>query len=104
MAMTDDEARRLHDRATHGEELSETERLELEAWYARQDRDEDGLLAGGPPSPVFTLLQTKVDGADQQVGAVTEQTQELTTQNDTLRKEIAALQRQLASRPAVQVR
>jgi hypothetical protein len=96
----DDLPRRLHDRATRGEALSNDERHQLDAWYARQDREEAAKLAERPPRTDNTNLQSQLDTAVSQVAAVTLRIQSLAAENDTTRREVAALHRQLAQRLA----
>lgn len=101
---SEDQLRRLHDQATRGAALSEAERAELEAWYARQDQGEHATLARIPAASPAADLHGQVNAAAAQARTVTERIEQLTSANETLREEIAALQRQLAQRPTVQAR
>jgi hypothetical protein len=91
----DELAQQLHDKATRGLALSAEEQSRLEAWYAEQDRQERAVL--GPPgsSQRLATLHTQVETALAQLLTVTQRIQELTVHNETLRREIAVLQRQL---------
>jgi hypothetical protein len=100
--MTDELARQLHDRATRGEELTPAEKSHLEAWYARQDEEEARLLAKVSPSPTAAGLRNQVNAALAQVVTATQRIQTLADENEALRREIAALQRQLARQPSAQ--
>ena len=46
---SDDLGQDLHDRATRGEQLSPENQMQLEAWYAAQDRAEMETLSGTMP-------------------------------------------------------
>jgi hypothetical protein len=86
----------LHDRATRGDALSASEQVQLDAWYASQDQLESALLSQNQPAPGLDRLQNQLNTALAQLTTISHHLQELTTQNDTLRREIAALQLQLA--------
>jgi hypothetical protein len=98
----EERARQLHDRATRGLALSTEEQAELEAWYAEQDRGESILLGGSPPEQSLTALYAQLDEAMTRLRAVTARIHEIAAQNDALRREIAALQQQLAQALIVQ--
>lgn len=89
----------LHDRATRGLPLSDEEQSQLEAWYIAQDNAESALLgvASGPTDP--HELQVHIDTAIAQLLATSRQIQELSSQNVTLRAEIADLQQRLRRQP-----
>lgn len=99
---TDELAKQLHDKATRGIALSTAEQAKLEAWYAQQDTEENAILARTTPPQTLVTLQVQVDTAVAQLLTVTQRIQELVAQNDALRRDIAALQRQLAQTPTVQ--
>jgi predicted RNase H-like nuclease (RuvC/YqgF family) len=84
----------LHDRATRGLPLSETERKLLEAWYAQQDAEESALLTSSPQTT--SELPKQINMALRQVQTVTQHIQALTTENETLRQEIVLLYHQLS--------
>ena len=92
---TDELAKQLHDKATCGIALSTAEQAKLEAWYAQQDTEENAILARTTPPQTLVTLQVQVDTAVAQLLTVTQRIQELVAQNDALRCDIAALQRQL---------
>ncbi len=89
--------KQLHDKATRGIALSLTEQTQLDAWYAQQDQEEGALLAQTPPPQALAILQAQVDTAVAQMLAATQHLQELVVHNETLRRDIAALQQQLSS-------
>jgi hypothetical protein len=93
-------AQQLHDKATRGIELSAEEQLILDNWYAEQDRLEGELLTPKRPIPDLNKLRTQVDDALAQLSAVVQRNQELITQNEVIRRDILALQRQL-SQPSI---
>jgi hypothetical protein len=91
----DEFAQQLHDKATRGLALSAEEQAQLEAWYAAQDQQERAVLGPIGASQRLATLHTQVETALAQLLTVTQRIQELTVHNETLRREIAVLQRQL---------
>lgn len=91
----DEHAQQLHDKATRGGTLSSEEQAQLEAWYAEQDAREGAVLGPTGMSPRLAMLHTQVETALAQLLTVTQRIQALTAHNETLRREIAVLQRQL---------
>ncbi len=91
-------ARRLHDKATRGDRLTDAEQAQLAAWYERQDQAEEALLAPRMPQAPTTLetLRSEVEAAVSRLSAVTQQIQALADENEALRRDIAALHEQLA--------
>jgi hypothetical protein len=98
----DDLARQLHDRATRGEVLSADEQAQLDLWYARQDQEEAAALARAAPAPSVAEMQAQLDVAVAQLLTVTQRIQTLTAENEAVRREVAALQRQLTQKPTTQ--
>jgi hypothetical protein len=93
--------RQLHDKATRGLPLSKSERKLLDAWYVQQDAEESVLLTASN-SPTLPALQQQIDAALGQLQTVTHHIQALTSENETLKKEVAALYRQLAQAKTTQ--
>ena len=91
----EERVRHLHDTVTRGGSLSAEEQAQLDAWYAEEDQQEGVILGPAGASPRLTMLHTQVETALAQLLTVTQRIQTLTAQNDTLRREIAVLQRQL---------
>ena len=91
----DELAQQLHDKVTRGLALSAEEQARLEAWYTEQDRQERAVLGPTGSSQRLATLHTQVETALAQLLTVTQRIQELTVHNETLRREIAVLQRQL---------
>lgn len=89
-------AKQLHDRATRGESLTREEQTELENWYALQDQIESERLGLSKPDTPNANLQTQIKNALSQLDGITKRIQEVTSENDALRREIVALRRQLA--------
>ena len=87
--------KQLHEKATRGVTLSATEQAQLEAWYARQDQEEDRLLAQAPSSQALVTLQAQVDTAVAELLTTTRCIQALAADNVALRRDIATLQQQL---------
>jgi hypothetical protein len=91
----DELAQHLHDKATRGLALSAEEQARLEAWYTEQDQQERAVLGPTGSSQRLATLHTRVEPALAQLLTVTQRIQELTVHNETLRREMAVLQRQL---------
>lgn len=91
----DELAKHLHDKATRGLALSAEKQAHLEAWYTEQDRQEHTVLGPIEPSQRLATPHTQVETALAQLLTVTQRIQALTLDNETLRREIAMLQRQL---------
>jgi hypothetical protein len=85
----------LHDRATRGMPLSAEEKVRLEEWYAQQDQVESDTLARAGPPGDLVKLRSEVDAALGQLQIVTDRVKTLAGQNETLKQEIATLERQL---------
>lgn len=89
----------LHAKATRGEQLTPEEQRELEQWYAREDEIEADVLDVAALDEFDTNLQRQVHATLDQLQIVTRQIQELSIENDAVRREIAELQQRLAQRP-----
>jgi hypothetical protein len=98
----DDLAQHLHDKATRGEPLSAEEQARLDQWYARQDREEDDMLAKTSTPQEIATVQAQVDAAVAQLVTTTQRIQALTAENEAARREVADLKRQLAQKRATQ--
>ena len=98
--LIDDEGRRLHERATRGETLAPAEQTDLQAWYARQDSEEAATLTRTASTTGPDTLREQVTAAARRLHVVSGRIELLTAENEGLRQEIAALQRQL-TRPTV---
>ena len=85
----------LHDRATRGERLSETEQAQLEEWYAGRDEAEAKELGLETIERRIADLQTQINVALAQLSAVTRRIQEIAAENEVLRDEIATLRRRV---------
>lgn len=94
---------RLHARAARGEELSAAERERLDAWYAAQDAAEWALLTPAEPGQNVVGLHAQIAATTAQLQEAAQRVHELAAQNEVLREEIAALQRQLAQRATSRV-
>lgn len=96
----DDPGQALHDRATRGLPLTAEEQAHLDDWYATCDRDEFIAMPGNGDLETLESLQSQVRTGAQQILVAAQRIQLLTEQNDTLRREIIALQQRLAHLPA----
>ncbi|MEW5987041.1 MAG: hypothetical protein AB1791_10445 [Chloroflexota bacterium] len=100
--VADELARFLHDRATRGEALSAEEQAQLEAWYALQDSTESQELDAVGHKGTLVTLQAQVEVALTQLLTVSRRIQQVASENEALRREVAVLRRQLAQRPSLQ--
>ena len=99
--VSDDLTKQLHDRATRGELLSAEEQSSLNDWYTLQDRVESDALGLTKDEKALTTLQAQVEAALTQLTIVTQRIQEIASENQALRRDIAHLRQQLAYQPAV---
>src|SRR5438876_254794 len=93
--MTDKIGRELHDRATRGMPLSAEDQAQLEKWYDQQDECETDTLVRAAPPADLVRVRHDVDAALVELQNVTHRIQALAGENETLKREIAVLQRQL---------
>lgn len=93
--ISDDVARRLHDRATRGGALSTDEREALEAWISAQDEAEANRLSPQSVEPSLADLRSQVESTLQQAADVTSAIRRLFSENDALRHDNAVLRRRL---------
>ena len=94
--MSDDTLRQLHDKATRGEQLSPEERARLGAWYTKNDQEESGELSASSEPKEASEIRRKLDEAMAELSAGSQRVRELTADNDSIRREIGDLRRQLA--------
>jgi chromosome segregation ATPase len=94
--ISDDSARQLHDKATRGESLSAEQQSLLENWYALQDRDENNTLGLASDEKTLNTLQAQVEAALIQVATIAKRIQEVASENEALKREIAILRHQLS--------
>ncbi|MDY6876057.1 MAG: hypothetical protein SWK90_07660 [Chloroflexota bacterium] len=101
--ISDEIAKQLHDEATRGVSLSAEEQSLLENWYALQDRTESNALGLAADEEALTILQAQVEAALVQLITVTKRIQEIASENEALRREIAILRHRLAHQPTLQL-
>ncbi|GAB4194233.1 MAG: hypothetical protein Fur006_39840 [Coleofasciculaceae cyanobacterium] len=77
----------LHDRATRGQELTIGEQKQLENWYALQDSAESSLLESATTEPDVSELRTQVEVVLSQLTAITQRIQQITSENESLRRD-----------------
>src|SRR5262245_16147380 len=94
--ISNEAAKALHDRATRGLPLSANDQADLEAWYARQDAEEETVLKGSAPSEQVPSLRAQVDEVLAQLALTTGRVQALAAENERLRREIKDLELQVA--------
>ncbi len=99
---SDEVAKHLHDKASRGKTLSAEERKKLDAWYASLDTMESEMLSRPSNDKTIDALRVQLEMSQAQLVAVMQRIQEVTAENDILRRDIAALQRQLVQRRGMQ--
>jgi hypothetical protein len=92
----------LHERAARGEALTAEERLQLDEWYARLDREEGFALAQAASGTSRAELQGQIEHTLADLALLTQRIQALTAENATLRQEVVGLQRLLAQKQTPQ--
>lgn len=96
--INDERGKALHEKATEGGNLTNEEEQQLKDWYAQQDQLE---LAGFQHSsfdkPVLGL-QSQVEVALTQLIQLTDRIQQVSLENDRIRKENAQLLKQFTQR------
>ncbi|BDA69199.1 hypothetical protein RIVM261_058620 [Rivularia sp. IAM M-261] len=89
----------LHHRSTIGEPLTNSEKEQLDAWYAQLDAIESKLLSKNTDSQIDTkILQNQLEASLSQLTFVTQRIQQISKENEDLRKEISVLKQQLTVR------
>lgn len=86
----------LHDKASRGEQLSETEQQQLETWYAHQDRLELEAIQLPTNDTPISDLQAQVEAAFEQLVKLSSRIQKVAAENEQLRNENAILLDQLS--------
>lgn len=85
----------LHDRWTRGQPLTAEEQLQLEGWYRLRDAAENEQLSQVLSSAEGSELQTQIEMALTRLTTTIQRVQQVTTENEVIRKEISLLQHQL---------
>ena len=85
----------LHDKATRGLPLSETEQHQLEQWYAQKDQEEALILTPLQSISDQSSLQIKIDNTLLQIANLAKRMQEMMLENQSLRMEITNLRQQV---------
>ena len=93
--MSDDTLRRLHDKATRGEQLTPEEYIQLEAWYIENDQQERNELSPSNAPEEVAELRRKLDEAMSELSMASHRVRELTADNESARQENGDLRRQL---------
>ncbi len=97
--ISDEMGRQLHNRSTLGEQLTNIEKEQLDAWYAKLDAIESKLLGDHADSQIdLSTLPTQIEASLNQLTFVTQRIQQISSENNTLRQEISVLRQQLVIR------
>jgi len=94
--ISDEIGRQLHNRSTLGEQLTNIEKEQLDAWYAKLDAIEGKLLGDNADSQIdLATLPTQIEASLNQLTFVTQRIQQISSENNALRQEIGVLRQQL---------
>ena len=93
--INDKTASDLHDRATRGMPLSPQDQANLKEWYEKQDQCETNALLHPAPPGDLVGIRHQVNVALVGLQTVTQRIQDLAGENETLKQEIAVLQRKV---------
>lgn len=93
--ISEDTAKKLHDKFSRGKALSTKEQKQLEDWYARQDAAESRMFTAPSKEKDASLLQKQVEAALYRLTTVTKHIQDVEIENKSLRREIASLRRRI---------
>jgi len=94
--INNEQGKHLHDKATTGRSLSPKEQEQLNSWYAIQDAQEEAILKIEPTREQPEVLYQKIEKALEQLTALANRLQQLTAENQILRKKNEALSLQVA--------
>lgn len=98
--IADELGQELHDKATRGASLTAQEQTQLDEWYRQQDQGESQRLGQSNGESNANALRNEVAEALAQMQAVTAEIQQLSTTNETLRREVKSLRERVANRSA----
>jgi len=93
---TDDLMKILHDRATRGEGLSETEKTQLEAWYEKQDKLEGDMLNKNIAQDSLKQRNRQIQSVLSEIAEFTFKIQSISAENEMIRRENEILREKLA--------
>ena len=97
MKPDDSIGRQLHCRSTEGETLTKEELSLLEAWYAIKDAEEASLILNERGSNLETIRNDTANTLNR-IQETAKRIQTLSAENDSIRADIAAASRRLASK------
>jgi DNA-binding IclR family transcriptional regulator len=99
--VTMDKSQELHHRATLGERLSASEQAQLDAWYqALESAEIEEIFKREVPNT--RTLQTEIMAALKQIRLIAKRMEQLTVENEQIRRENVALRHQLAPKISLQ--
>jgi hypothetical protein len=85
----------LHDRWTRGQILTAEEQAQLDEWYQQRDAAETEKLSQAFMATGGSKLQTQIDMTLADLAVTIQRVQQVTAENEDLRKEISVLQNKL---------
>src|SRR5437016_12724870 len=99
----DSVAQALHEKSVLGGLLTTEEQERLREWYAKLDEEEGAMLAGvAPPQQDLAKLRAQVDAVASDLVTGAQRIHSLVAENEKLRKDIAAIEQQVAGKNVAQ--
>lgn len=94
----EEEAKKLHDRATRGEILSVEEQTALQNWYDEQDRAEDLLLNQNRTDSNSAISREQLNAKLSEISQAALDVERIARQNEIIRRENERLRQAVESR------
>jgi glutaredoxin 2 len=88
----------LHQKKFRGEQLTQQELEQLEAWYAEKDQKEAELLQVSAPTSTVNQLRNQISDILDQIARLTQQIQAISQENEKIRMENSRLFQLLAKK------
>ncbi|HEX8734068.1 MAG TPA: hypothetical protein VF721_02015 [Pyrinomonadaceae bacterium] len=93
----------MHDKATRGEALSETENTQLAAWYEAQDECESDLLNKNAMQDSFAERRNQIQNTLGKFAVVHSKNLKIFAENETLRRENEVLRKKLGEKLSLKI-
>jgi hypothetical protein len=100
--MLQESLKQLHHLTTTGVTITDGQRAELEDWYAQQDDAEHSVLNLSGVNVDLESLKIQVEAVLTQLLTAAKRMQDLSAENDDLRRDLAFLRQQLTTTSALQ--
>lgn len=100
--MTNNLMQILHDRATRGEVLSETEQMQLSNWYELQDKLESDSLNKIDVKEILSKRNMQIESALSEIAKITSTIQKILSENEKIRRENEILRKKISENFALE--